>query len=141
LGIQITDKKSSQSSSTLIPSWYSPQELLTTPFGWNFLMKKKPSIYFCTHIQNQNSLITDYILEHINQIHETMHEKRAQIDAYLSSIYEQNDLKDKISHERKADVISPNETYEQQELFNYVNKFWPLKRRALFPIDDIISSK
>ncbi len=73
-----------------------------------------------------------------------MHDKRAQIDAYLSSIYENNDekyLKEKISRERKADIISPNETYEQQQLFYYVNKFWPLKQRALFPIDDIISSK
>jgi hypothetical protein len=42
-----------------------------------------------------------------------VHDKRAQIDAYLSSIYENNDekyLKEKISRERKADIISPNET-------------------------------
>ena len=142
--IQITDRKSSQSSSTLVPSWYSPQELLTSAFGWNFLMKKKPSMYFCTHIQGENSLVTDYILGNIDRIHETMQEKRAQIDAYLSSIYGTNDekcLKDKISHERKADIVSPNETFEQQQLFNHVNKFWPLKQRALFPIDDILSSK
>ena len=63
----------------------------------------------------------------------------------LTSIYQINDdyyyLKDKILNDRKADIISQNQTYEQQQLYNYANKFWPIKQRALFPIDEILSSK
>jgi hypothetical protein len=68
-----------------------------------------------------------------------MQDKRAQLDAYFSSISEQND--DIFLKERQADIKSPNDTYEQQQLYYYANKFWPLKQQALFPIDDIISSK
>ena len=50
-------------------------------------------------------------------------------------------FKDKIFNERSPDVVPPNETYEQRQLYYYANKFWPLKQRASFPIDDIISSK
>ena len=54
---------------------------------------------------------------------------------------DQNLLKDKILQERIPDILPPNETYEQQQLYYYANKFWPFKQRALFPIDDVISSK
>jgi len=72
-----------------------------------------------------------------------MHTKRAELDAYLSSILEKNDektLKERIFNERTADIVSPNQTYEQRQLYYYANKFWPFKQRASFPIDDIISS-
>ena len=68
-----------------------------------------------------------------------MHSKRAELDAYLSSISENND--ERILNERTADILPPNQTYEQRQLYYYANKFWPFKQRAPFPIDDIISSK
>jgi hypothetical protein len=70
-----------------------------------------------------------------------MHEKRAQLDAYLQNLNDQEILKEKISNERTADIVPPNETYEQRQLYYYTNKFWPLKQRATFTIDDIFSSK
>jgi hypothetical protein len=103
----------------------------------DFLLKKKPPTFF----SNENSFFTQYITEHADQLHEIMHDKRAQLDAYLSSIYDKNQLTDKISKERSPDIFPPNETYEQRQIYNYANKFWPLKQRASFPIDDIISSK
>jgi hypothetical protein len=145
LDIEITDKKSSQSSSLIIPSWYSPEELFQTVSHFDFILKKKCSTFFVNNIQDKNSFLSRYITEHIDRVSEAMHDKRAQLDAYLSSIYdEKNDekfLKEKICKERRPDIISPNETYEQQQLYYYINKFWPFKQRALFPIDDIISSK
>jgi hypothetical protein len=128
----------------MIPSWYSPEELIRTISDLDFILKKKSSTFFCNNIQDKNSFLTEYIIEHMDRVQETMYDKRAQLDAYLSSIYEKNDekfLKEKIFKERTADIISPNQTYEQQQLYYYANKFWPFKQRASFPIDDIISSK
>lgn len=124
----------------LVPSWYSPQELLTTLFGFNFLSKTKSANLFTNHIENDQTHINDYLHQHLDRIRETMPDKYAQLDAYLTSL-DQKSFKDKVFHERPMDILSPNETYEQQQLFNYMNKFWPFKQRALFPIDDIVSSK
>jgi hypothetical protein len=140
LDIQITDKKSSQSSLSNTPSWYSPEELIRTVSDFDFILKKKSAKLFCNNIQDKNSLLSRYIIENIDRVKETMHDKCAQIDAYLSSI-DETFSKENISKERTPDIISPNQTYEQQQLYYYTNKFWPFKQRALFPIDDIISSK
>ena len=137
--LQITAKKPRESSPTSVPSWYSPQELLSTLFGYNFLSKKKHPDLFCSHTRNDQSLINEYIHKHLDRIRETISDKYAQLDAYLTSLDEKCS-KEKVSHERPVDIPSPNETYEQQQLFNYINQFWPFKQRALFPIDDIISS-
>ncbi|CAF2382899.1 unnamed protein product [Rotaria sp. Silwood2] len=143
LDIRITDKKSQHSSSLIIPSWYSPQELLSTISDLDFLLKNKSPTLFCNNIQYENSLLTRYIIERADRVQEAMQDKREQIDAYLSSIYEKNDekiLKEKILKERTPDILPPNETYEQQQLYYYANKFWPFKQRASFPIDDIFSN-
>ncbi|CAF1303005.1 unnamed protein product [Adineta steineri] len=140
LDIHITDKKCSHSSSSIIPSWYSPEELLRTVSDFNLLLKKKSPLNFL----NENKFLTRFINEHPDGAQEAMHNKRTELDAYLSSIYDKNDineLKNRILNERTADILPPNETYEQRLLYNYANKFWPLKQRASFPIDDIISSK
>jgi ankyrin repeat protein len=49
--------------------------------------------------------------------------------------------KEKSFNERIATISSPNETYEQQQLYYYTNKFWPFKQRATFPIEQILSSR
>lgn len=136
LDIEITDKKSCQSSSLIIPSWYSPEELFRTISDFNYLFKKRSSTFFCDNIQDKNS----FLFRNIDRIQDTIHDKYAQLDAYLSSVDEKV-LKETISKERTPDIISPNQTYEQQQLYYYLNKFWPFKQQALFPIDDIISSK
>ncbi|CAF4606065.1 unnamed protein product [Rotaria sp. Silwood1] len=144
LDIHITDKKSLRSSSPMIPSWYSPQELLSTVSDLDFILKKKSPTLFCNNIQDENSLLTRYIIEHAERVQEAMQDKREQLDAYLSSIYEKNDeqiLKEKVFKERTPDVLPPNETFEQRQLYYYANKFWPFKQRASFPIDDIFSNK
>lgn len=138
--LEITAKKPRESSSTLLPSWYSPQELLSTLFGYKFLSKKKQSNLFCSHIRNDETSINEYLHQHLDRIRQTMSDKYAQLDAYLSSL-DENSSKDIVSRERPVEIPSPNETYEQQQVFNYINRFWPFKQRALFPIDDIISSK
>ncbi|CAF0917373.1 unnamed protein product [Rotaria sordida] len=143
IDIHITDKKSLNSSSLIIPSWYSPHELLSTIYNHDYLLKKKSPTLFCNNIQDENSLLTRYIIEHVDRVQETMQDKREQLNAYLSSIYEKNDeqiLKNKILKERTPDILPPNETHEQQQLYYYVNKFWPFKQRASFPIEDIFSN-
>ncbi len=138
LDVHITDKKSSIDSTLVIPSWYSPEELLSTVIDPDFILKKKPSALFCNKIENENSFLTHYLIEHSNRIQEVMHDKCAQVNAYLNN---ENILKDKILNERIADILSPNETYEQRQLYYYINKFLPLKQRATFPIDEILSSR
>lgn len=138
LEIEITDKKSSHSN---ISSWYSPEEILTTISNYNFLLKKRSSTLFCNNFNDKHELLNNYLIEHMDRIRETMHDKYAQLDAYLSSIDDQQSVKDQISKERQADIIPPNQTYDQQQLFYFINKFWPLKQRATFSIDDLISSK
>lgn len=143
MDIHITDKKSLPSTSLVVPSWYSAQELLTIECDLDFLLKNKSPTLFCNTIHDENSMLTRYILEHADQVQEAMCDKRAQLDAYLSSIYEKNDeqlLKEKLLKERMPDILPPNETHEQRQLYYYANKFWPFKQRASFPIDDIISS-
>ncbi|CAF4138549.1 unnamed protein product [Rotaria socialis] len=143
LDVQITDKKSLHSSSLVIPSWYSPQELLTNVSDFSFLLKKQSSTLFCNDIQNENSILTQYIIEHGDRVQIVLQDKREQLDAYLSSIYEKNNeeiMKEKVVKERTPDIVPPNETHEQRKLYYYANKFWPFKQRASFPIDDIFSN-
>jgi len=140
LDIHITDKKSPIDSSLIIPSWYSPEELLSTISDFDFILKKKSNTLFCQNIEDENSRLTRYLIDHSNRIQEVMHDKCIQLDAYLTSLTNENMLKEKILNERIADIPSPNETYEQRELYYYTNKFWPLKQRATFPIEEILSS-
>jgi len=133
LEIEITDKRSLHSK---IASWYSPEEILTTISNSNFLSQKRSSTFFCKNLNDKQELLSTYM----DRIHEIMHDKYAQLDAYVSSIDDQQSIKDQLSKERQADVIPPNQTYEQQQLFYFINKFWPLKQRATFSIDDLLSS-
>lgn len=144
LDIHITDKRSQHSSSLVIPSWYSPQELLNTISDFDIVLKKKSRTLFCNDIQSENSFLSRYILENSDRIQIVLQDKCEQLDAYLSSIYEKNNdeiVKEKILKERIPDILPPNETYEQRRLYYYANKFWPFKQRASFPIDEIFSSK
>ena len=144
LDIHVTDKKSLPSPSIIVPSWYSPQELLTTVSDLDFLLKRKSRTFFCNNVEDENSYLNRYIIEHPDRVQEIIYDKRAQLDAYISSLHEKTDehmLTEQISKERMPDILPPNQTYEQRQLYNYVNKFWPFKQRASFPIDDIISSK
>ena len=141
MDIEITDRKSSNDSSFTIPSWYSPQELLSSVIDLDFLLKKKPSTLFCKNIDNNQSSLQHYLVDHSNRVQDAMYEQRAQLDAYLFSINNEQTSKEKILHEHAADLLTPNETYEQRQLYYYINKFWPLKQRATFPIEDILSSK
>ncbi len=141
MDIHITDKKSPIESSLVIPSWYSPQELLSTVTDLDFILKKKPTLLFCKNIENENSVLTRYLFDNSNQVQEAMHDKRAQLDAYLASLNNENILKENILNERIADISPPNQTYEQQQLYYFTNKFWPLKQRATFPIEEILSSR
>ena len=124
----------------MIPSWYSPEELLSTSIDLDFIMKKKPSALFCKNIENENSFLTSYLINHSNRVQEAMHDKCAQLDAYLMSLNGGNAVKEKILNERTAEIAPPNQTYEQRQLYYYTNKFWPLKQRASFPIEEILSS-
>ncbi|CAF2798149.1 unnamed protein product [Rotaria sp. Silwood2] len=138
--IHITDKISSNDASFIIPSWYSAQELLTTSIDLDSILKKKSNALFCKSIEDENSSLTRYLIERSDRVDEAMHEKRAQLDAYLANLNNDDILTEKISNERIADISLPNETYEQRQLYLYTNKFWPLKQRATFPIDEVLSN-
>ena len=139
--IDITDKKSTSKPSLIILSWYSPQELLTTTMDLDFILKNKPSALFCKSVEDENSFFIRYLTDHSNRVEEAIHEKHAQLDAYLASFNSDDISKEKILNERIADISPPNETYEQRQLYYYTNKFWPLKQQATFPIDEILSSR
>ncbi len=124
----------------IIPSWYSPQELLSSAIDLDFILRKKPSALFCKNIENENSFLTNYLIDHSNRIQEVMYDKHAQLDAYLTSLNDENIYKEKIINERIAEISPPNETYEQRQLYYYTNKFWPLKQQASFSIEEILSS-
>ena len=141
MDIQITDKKSSLDSSLVIPSWYSPEELLSSVVDLDFILKKKPGALFCKNIADENSFLTRYLIDHSNRIQEAMHDKRAQLDAYLTSVNNEETSKEKLSNQRIAELSPPNETSEQRQLYYYTNKFWPLKQGATFPIEEILSSR
>ncbi|CAF3380512.1 unnamed protein product [Rotaria sp. Silwood1] len=138
--IDITDKKFPNDSSFIIPSWYSAQELLTTSIDLDSMLKNKSNALFCKRIEDENVSLTRYLIERLDRVDDAMHEKRAQLDAYLASLNNDDLLKDTFSNERMADISPPNETYEQRQLFYYTNKFWPLKQRATFPIDEVLSN-
>ncbi|CAF3319754.1 unnamed protein product [Rotaria socialis] len=138
--ICITDKKCTNKSSFTIPSWYSPQELLATTVDLDSILKKKSNALFCKSIEEENISLKYYLIDRSDQVEEAIHEKRAQLDAYLASLNNDDILKEKILTEHIADIIPPNETFEQKQLYYYINKFWPLKQRATFPIDEILSN-
>ena len=104
-------------------------------------MKKKNSALFCKNVEDEKSFLTSYLIEHSHRVQEAMHDKRAQLDAYLTSLDHEDVFKEKMINERMAEISPPNETYEQRQLYYYTNKFWPLKQRASFPIEEILSSK
>jgi hypothetical protein len=104
-------------------------------------LKTKPSTLFCKSIQGENSLLTRYLIDHSDPVEKAMHEKHAQLDAYLQSLIGEETVTEKIFNEKTVDILLPNETYEQRQLYYSTNKFWPLKQRATFPVDDIVSSK
>lgn len=139
--ILITDKKSSNDSSFIIPSWYSPQELLTTCVDLDSILKKKSTALFCKNVEDENCSLARYVKDYSTGFEEVIHEKRAQLDAYIASLTKGDVLEENIFNERPADISPPNETYEQRQLYYYTNKFWPFKNWATFPIDEILSSR
>jgi ankyrin repeat protein len=70
-----------------------------------------------------------------------MHDKREQLDAYLTCLNDEYMSKENFFNERIADISTPNETDEQRQLYYHTNKFLPLKQQATFPIDEILSSR
>ena len=142
--LTITDKRRPHSSSLIVPTWYSPQEVLRTMTDIELVLQKKSSHFFCDDPHVETSPLSRYLTQKGDRVPEVMHDRYAQLDAYLLSIAEHEDefiSKEKSSPQRHAEILPPNETFEQRQLFFYVNKFWPLKRRATFPIDEILSSK
>lgn len=137
MDIEITDRKSSNDSNQLIPSWYSPEELLTLAGDHDFILRKKNNGLFCENLEDENSFLTHYLIDHSHRMEEVMQDKREQLDAYLSSLHSG----EKFDNERMPEIFSPNQTFEQRQLFDYVNKFWPLKQRASFSIEELLSSK
>lgn len=140
LDLQITDRKSPVDSSLIIPSWYSPEELLSLAGDRDFILRKKPSTLFCQNVGDENVFLTSYLIDHSSRVQEVMQDKRTQLDAYLASLNDQEVSREKINNERTAEISPPNETYEQRQLYYYTNKFWPLKQRASFPIEELLSS-
>ena len=102
--------------------------------------KRSPPL-FCKSIQDEQSLLTRYLADHSSGVQQAMHEKRAQLDAYVTSFREEHRLKETLQTHRAIEIPAPNETQEQQQIYDYTNKFWPLKKRATFPIDEIFSSE
>ena len=137
MDIEITDRKPSIDSNQFIPSWYSPEELLSLAGDNDFILRKKNVGLFCHNLEDENSFLANYLIDHSHRIDEVMQGKRAQLDAYLSSIHPG----EKFDNERMPDIFSPNQTFEQRQLFDYVNKFWPLKQRASFSIEELLSSE
>ena len=142
--LSITDRKSPSRSSLAIPSWYSPGELLRTMTNLELVLQEKSSNFFCNHVDNEQSLLAEYLLHRPERVEEVMGKRHAQLDAYLISINDQQDefITNEKSHQRRqVEIFPPNETYEQRQLYEYANKFWPLKQRASFPIEQILCSK
>jgi hypothetical protein len=141
LDLHITEKKSATGSSDLIPSWYSIQELLSTIVELDLMSQKKCPPLFCKSIQDEQSFLTRYLTDHSSGVQQAMHEKRAQLDAYVTSFHDEHRLKETLQKHRAIEIPAPNETHEQRQIYDYTNKFWPLKKRATFPIDEIFSSE
>ena len=142
--LSIVDRKSPSRSASVIPSWYSPGELLRTLTNVDLVLQKKSSNFFCDHIDNEPSLLAEYLLHQPERVEEVMHKRHAQLDAYLISINDEQDdfiAKEKSRQQRQVEIFPPNETYELRQLYEYANKFWPLKRRASVPIEQILCSK
>lgn len=143
LDINVTDKRTLHSSSLIAPSWYSPQEILRTMTDIELVLQKKSSNLFCHDLQSDSSPLSRYLLHKTDHIQAVMHDRYAQLDAYLMSINEHEEeliSKEKSLQQRQVEILPPNETFEQRQLYSYVNKFWPFKQRATFPIDEILSS-
>ena len=104
----------------------------------------KATSLFCHTAFPGNDLLAHYLSNRAELVQEVLHDRYAQLDAYLFSIHGKNDkrvLKEKYSKARPSDVTSPNETDEQRQLYSHADQFWPLKQHASFPIDDIVSSE
>ncbi|CAF1532005.1 unnamed protein product, partial [Adineta ricciae] len=136
IDIHITEKKTSTLPSTRSSAWCSPEEFFLNLTDFHFLLYKKSPLRLFQQISNEKSFITRFVSEHTESVNEALLGKRNEFEAYLSSIDENlSKLNNQI-----ANISSPNQTYEQQKLYDYLNKFWPLKQRASFPIDDILSN-
>jgi hypothetical protein len=110
----------------------------------DLVLAKKSSNCFCQRAADENTSLARYLVDQPDRVTQVMHDRCAQLDAYLISIDEKHDdviTSEKSSKQRAVAVRSPNDTYEQRQLFYHVNKFWPLKQRAAFAIDDILSSE
>lgn len=142
---RITDEIVRHSSSLTIASWYSAEELLRTVTDIDLILQRQSSTLFCETIRRENSvLINDYLSNPSERVRNALQDHSAQLDAYLMSINDkQNDLicAEKSSKQRLMDIFPPNETREQKQLYEYANRFLPLKERASFPLDEILSSK
>ena len=137
IDIHITEKKTSTLPSTRSSAWYSPEEFFLNLTDFHFLLHKKSPLRLFQQISDEKSFLTRFLSEHTESVNEALLGKRNEFEAYLSSIDENlSKLNNQITN-----ISSPNQTYEQQKLYDYLNKFWPLKQRASFPIDDILSSE
>ena len=147
IDLRITDKRSAADFPVALPSWYSPEQLLTNTNELNVptaTSRPKVTSLFCNTAFQGNGLLAYYLNNRTELVQEVLHDRYAQLDAYLFSIHGKNDkqvIKDKYSKVRPSDVPCPNETDEQRQLYSHADQFWPLKQHAAFPIDDIISSE
>lgn len=139
--IYITDKKTVNETTCIIPSWYSPKELLNTTIDLDYVIKRKSNTLFCKSVDENSDSLKYYLIDHSDRVEEAIQQKRALLDAYLMRLNNDDLHQEKILKEHIADISLPNETYELRQMYSYTNKFWPLKQRAAFPIDEILSSK
>ena len=140
LDFQITDKKPVNQAALIVPSWYSPPELLSTIADLDIVLKKKTSSLFCKSLYDDRAFLSQYLTDHSRGVYQAMNDKRVQLDAYIHAFQADGIAAADLQQERIGAIPPSNETYEQRQVYNYTNKFWPLKARATFPIDQILSS-
>ena len=128
----------------IIPSWYSPEELLRTTTDIDLVAQRKSSKLLCSAVRKENSILNHYIFHQSDRLQEVLRDRYALLDAYLIGINEKQDdsiFNEKQSKQRTVVIVPPNETFEQRQLYHYANKFLPFKKKASFQFDQILSSK
>lgn len=141
LDIHITDRKPRNDASRVLPSWHSPYQLLSTLNDLDFILNHKPYGLLCENIEQEQPELSRHLVEHTDRLQEVLHDKRAELDAYLAHVGDETVPKESLFNERLADVPTPNETSEQRQLFYHTNQFLPFIQQASFPVNEILSSK
>ncbi|CAF4264002.1 unnamed protein product, partial [Rotaria sordida] len=71
---------------------------ILTSIDLDSVLKKKSNALFCQNIEDENSSLTRYLIKHSDRLDEAMYERYAQVDVYLESLNDDdNILKEKIS--------------------------------------------